>query len=147
MIADIAENFFFEQFAGEHVAVGIHGTAQRSGIAGNDVAALFGHLGDELRADDALGVDEIAERQFVIAGELARTVVVFQPIVEFAVIVHVELIGFGVNRRGVLGTRVLGTAAEEKRKDCIDADVGLEVVVNLIQFFVIVGADGDLDAS
>src|SRR5712692_4492699 len=73
-VAYVAELAVDEQLAGVDVAVGEHGPAQVPGVARELVLVRAHHLGDQLVAHDALGVDEVGKREVVVAGEGPRLV-------------------------------------------------------------------------
>src|SRR5262245_49700363 len=73
-LAHVAELAVDQELARVDVAVGEHRAAQVPGVAGNLILVLACDLRDQVVAHDPLRVDEVGEREVIVAGEGAALV-------------------------------------------------------------------------
>src|SRR5579885_553757 len=131
-LAHVAELAVDQQLARVHVAVGEHRAPEVPGVARNLVLVGAHDLRDEVVADDPLGVDEVGERERVVAGERPRLVLPLHVVGVGLVLLDVE----------ELRERLLRAAPGEQRKDRVDVEVLAEPLVVLDEHVLVVLRDG-----
>src|SRR5581483_3911522 len=130
-VTDVPELAVDQELAGIHVAVREHRPAEVPRVARDLVLVLARDLRDQIVADDPLRVDEIREREVVVAGERAGLVLALH-------VVRVRLVLLDVEE---LRERLLRAAAREEREDRVDVEVLPEPVVVLDQHVLVVLGD------